>query len=243
MLYAFSLLVYLLYHRCITFYSSRWLAKADGTAPTSYLQSVYFMSLIMDTEGAAPEMKALALAVQLQLSLCSNSSNNRSGSGSNTSDKALLHAIYGAEECGICGSLVNFNPTHDNSDETESTEQKTGPENTVRGSSVLYGTCEGCSIRSERCCFSLRLLTTPPAKCAISTPVRGSSHSSGASSNSVLTNSSMSGQESRVYACPVCTAATSVCLARTVTAPNSVLRGIDPQALLCPYCAVLMQPL
>ncbi len=207
----------------------------------SDLQSVYFMSRVLDTDGTAPEAKALALAVQLQLLTYSTSSRNTSSN----SDSALLHSLYGAEECGICGSLVDFQPTNDNTDETESSVQKTGPDNTVRGSSVLYGTCLGCNVRTERCCFSLRLLTTPVHKCVTSmNSTANGNGSSNASHSSASTNAhSVSAQDCRVYACPLCTAATSVCLARTVTAPNSVLRGTAPQALLCPHCAVLMQPL
>lgn len=192
------------------------------------------MSRVLDTDSAAPEAKALALAVQLQLLTYTTGSR---GNGSNNNDSVVLHSLYGAEECGICGCLVDFQPTNDNTDETESHAQKTGPENTVCGASVLYGTCQGCSVRTERCCFSLRLLTTPAHSCVSSSTANGNGSSS-ASHSSII-----GAQENRVYACPVCTAATSVCLARTVTAPNSVLRGTTPQALLCPHCAVLMQPL
>jgi len=201
------------------------------------------MSRVLDTEGTAPEAKALALAVQLQLLTYTTSSRT----SSNNNDSAVLHSLYGAEECGICGSLVDFQPTNDNTDETESSMQKAGPDNTVRGSSVLYGTCQGCNVRTERCCFSLRLLTTPVHKCVSSMNCtsggNGSSSASSSHSSASTNTNSVGAQESRVYACPVCTAATSVCLARTVTVPNSVLRGTAPQALLCPHCAVLMQPL
>lgn len=223
---------------------NRWLATTDASASNSDFQSVYFMSRVLGTESAAPESKALALAVQLQLlAYTSHDSSRTDGHSSDRSDSAVLHAMYGAEECGICGSLVDFQPTHDQIIETESAKQKIGPENTVSGSSVLYGICQGCSVRTERCCFSLRLLTTPPSKCVVSSTSNNSSSSGGYGGNMASAASRVQGQDSRVYACPVCTAATSVCLVRTVTAPNSVLRGTAPQALLCPYCAVLMQPL
>jgi len=216
---------------------NRWLSvsAASATAASPDLQSVYFMSRLLGADGPGqshPALVTLSAQVQRALYACITSGK---GSGKVSEDGVALQLqnLYGSEECGICGGEVEFHPAGDSSDDTEVSGVQQGPDRAVQGSSVLYGTCGVCSVRSERCCFSLRVLTTPAEKCSVSNGSNGSGSKNGNSAS----------ENSRVYSCPVCTASTTTGLARTVTAPYSVLRGATACALMCPYCAVMMQPL
>jgi len=91
--------------------------------------------------------------------------------------------------------------------------------------------CSGCGLATERCCFSLCLITTSPEDLSLQS--RASSIDSRQQNRTTYRSNSSSKSSDIVLSCPVCGAVTSVALLR------SYHRGIA----LCPFCAVWMLPI
>lgn len=186
-------------------------------------------SAVASTDPVSNPLQALVSAVQHWLQ------QTRSHSGSNTgssSSSSCLKQLFGNEVCALCASNIVFQPYDDHSEETSAQEASTSrfpPK--VKGASVLYGTCETCTMRVERCCFSLRLVTTSAEDCGVSTTGAGV----------VRQNAVAKRMSEKVYRCELCSAVTSLALYRTVSAPGSLVQ--NGSSLFCPYCSIPMYPL
>lgn len=123
------------------------------------------------------------------------------------------------EHCAACGSSLLFdcnNSTHSSSH------------------------CSGCGLTTERCCFSLRVITWSPEAFPLElSPIIDSSqqdynHRSTTSSDSSAT----------VLSCPVCGAVTSVALLRDFHRMRYVgWETSNNTVALCPFCTVWMLPI
>jgi hypothetical protein len=192
---------------------------AEGQTAGVDPQSIYYMSFVVQAQADnCPDGPLHSALNQLVASVQSRLLQRQSGASS-SSGGGDLAALYGAELCGICGDKVLFQPHSDDSG--------TG-EGSVLGSrgSVLHGSCAGCGVRTERCCYSLRLVT--------------------ASSVSPANSATAGGVEGRLVACPVCEAVTSAALAGSLAGVGDSghsAGSVAGSALLCPYCGVLMHPM
>lgn len=175
-------------------------------------QSAYFMSqVVLARVETSPDP-----AVTTALSQLVGAVHSRLSQAADTQGRSVAD-LYGSELCAICGGNVAFHPHDDDSSDAAIWEAAiNGAVKVVRGGSVLHGSCGGCGLRVERCCFSLLLVTT---SCA------------GDKSGSV----DDTGSGDRLLGCPVCDAVTTPALARVGGAGTAV-------AVLCPFCGVLMLP-
>jgi DNA-directed RNA polymerase subunit RPC12/RpoP len=183
-------------------------------------QSIYYMSLVVQAQADSfPDSSVQAALHQLAASVQSRLIQHRGGASSSSDAGGGLAALYGAERCEVCGDKVLFQPHSDDSGTAEGSAVNSG-------GSVLHGSCAGCGVRTERCCYSLRLVTT--------------------SSVSPANSATAGGVDGRLVACPVCEAVTSAALAGSLAKVGESGSSADSAAgttLLCPYCGVLMHPL
>ena len=219
-------------------------------------QTAYLMSVVVEdyVERTHPEDTAVltSLVSGVRKLLIARNSNRSSGRSDNSDrsgssgrwTESTLGSVLGTEICGVCFTGVRFSCTPTETTESSSSAEDiksefssagadAGPGVTrcfgvklPAGGSVLYSTCSGCGVKAERCCFSLRLITTPPdhhREDAV--PDYSEAHSD------------------TLYACPVCDSVTNTSLSRSVTPPASVIRGDAVASLLCPYCQVIMLPI
>jgi hypothetical protein len=174
------------------------------------------MSLVVQAQADNSSDSPLHIALnQLVATVQTRLLQRQSGASSAGAD---LAALYGAELCGICGDKVVFQPHSDDSGVAEGGA-------VGGGGSVLHGSCGGCEVRTERCCYSLRLVTSTTLSPA---------------------HSNAGGAEGRLVTCPVCEAVTSAALAGSLAKVGESGSSADSAAgttLLCPYCGVLMHPL
>jgi hypothetical protein len=184
-------------------------------------QSIYYMSLVVQAQAdSVPDSSLQAALNQLAASVQSRLMQHRGGASSGSDAGGGLAALYGAERCEVCGDKVLFQPHSDDSGAAEGSAVNSG-------GSVLHGSCAGCGVRAERCCYSLRLVTTSSVSPAHSSATAG-------------------GVEGRLVTCPVCDSVTSAALVGSLAEVGSSGRSAHSTAgsvLLCPYCGVLMHPL
>jgi DNA-directed RNA polymerase subunit RPC12/RpoP len=189
-------------------------AQTAGADP----QSIYYMSLVVQAQADnTPDGPLHSALNQLVASVQAQILQRGSGAGSSSAG-GDLSTLYGAERCEVCGDKVLFQPHSDDSGTAEGSAVNSG-------GSVLHGSCAGCGVRTERCCYSLRLVTT--------------------SSVSPANSATAGGVDGRLVACPVCEAVTSAALAGSAEVGSSghSAHSAAGSALLCPYCGVLMHPL
>lgn len=121
------------------------------------------------------------------------------------------------EHCAACGSSLLF--------DCNSTDDCCS-----RDAAHASSHCSGCGLTTERCCFSLRVITSTPEEVF---PLESSvvDHRSNTSSHSSAT----------VLSCPVCGAVTSVALLRNFHR----MAGCESSSntALCPFCTVWMLPI
>jgi DNA-directed RNA polymerase subunit RPC12/RpoP len=182
-------------------------------------QSIFYMSLVVQAQADNSSDSPLHSALnQLVASVQSRLLQRQSGASSSTGGGDLA-ALYGAERCEVCGDKVLFQPHSDDAGAAEGSVLGSG-------GSMLHGSCSGCGVRAERCCYSLRLVTT--------------------SSVSPANSATAGGVEGRLVTCPVCDSVTSAALVGSLAEVGSSGHSADSAAgttLLCPYCGVLMHPL
>ena len=197
-------------------------SSSSTSGSTVDSQSAYYMCAVLQHYSSstnahtALQLAELTTAVQI---LLYTKLIHTTTSSSAVSVQDTLQAEYHSELCDICGDPVEFQPHCDDCCDTAYVHGSIRKRERVQAGSVLHSQCRNCTISIERCCFSLRLVTTSAKKCGISTQ------------NTI-----------QLYMCPVCDCSTNLSLVRTVSAPYSALRCTSVQSVLCPYCSVLMLP-
>jgi len=136
------------------------------------------------------------------------------------------------ERCVACGSSLLFdcnNSTHLSSQSSD-----------CNNSTHLSSQCSRCGLTTERCCFSLRVITWSPEAFPLElSPIidnrqQDRNHRSTTSSDSSAT----------VLSCPVCGAVTSVALLRDFHRMRYVgCETSNNTVALCPFCTVWMLPI
>ena len=123
------------------------------------------------------------------------------------------------EHCAACGSSLLF--------DCNSTDDCCS-----RDAAHASSHCSGCGLTTERCCFSLRVITSTPEEVF---PLESSvvDHRSNTSSHSSAT----------VLSCPVCGAVTSVALLRDFHQYRMAGCESSSNTALCPFCTVWMLPI
>ena len=131
------------------------------------------------------------------------------------------------EHCAVCGSSLLFDCNNSTDD-------------CSRDASHLSSQCSGCGLTTERCCFSLRVITWSPETLPLElSPIidnrqQDYNHRSTTSSDASAT----------VLSCPVCGAVTSVALLRDFHRMRYVgWETSNNTAALCPFCTVWMLPI
>jgi hypothetical protein len=182
-------------------------------------QCIYYMSLVVQAQADnIPDSPLHSALNQLVASVQARLMQHRGGASSSSDAGGCLAALYSAELCGICGDKVVFQPHSEDSVAAEGSALG-------GGGSVLHGSCAGCGVRAERCCYSLRLVTTTTFSPA---------------------HSNAGGVEGRLITCPVCDAVTGAALVGSLAGVGDSGHSADSvagSALLCPYCGILMHPL
>jgi hypothetical protein len=138
---------------------------AAGQVVSTDPQCIYYMSLVVQAQADnIPDSPLHSALNQLVASVQARLMQHRGGASSSSDAGGCLAALYSAELCGICGDKVVFQPHSEDSVAAEGSALG-------GGGSVLHGSCAGCGVRAERCCYSLRLVRNRPTFSLVSAMV------------------------------------------------------------------------